>query len=444
MSTPRWLLWASLFALGCATPPPPPPPVAEAPPPAALPAPREEDLEQAWVPPVEEKPATSAPNIAQAGEAPDRRVTFREAQSQAQAALASKRLEEARAASNQACNEAASLGSEERAKSWALAFKVAQAEAEPGRARDVALAWRLACGPDAVDACRAAALRALGAVAKLKGADAKGLKALVKSLQDADKCVATAERASTAAPCLAAAGKTAHHHKDEFLAARVNYVKALAEKTDAKKPLLFAKAEERCDTLQCTALRRKALGKLVALALASDDLDGAVKLQLKDQALASSLVDPELKLWSRTQELERLCQKYDAAQGAGACRRVEKQATGAWTFRDFSKDKPAGEGLLADQVKQVGDHYAPLAQECLSEQARRLVPPDVQRYEVWWTVQNDGRIREAHLRKDLDDTPLAQCLRQQFAHWRYPRFTGELQHVEQSFLVSAVERRVAR
>ncbi|MEW5741004.1 MAG: hypothetical protein AB1938_18935 [Myxococcota bacterium] len=447
MSTPRWTCFPGwLLAVGCATAPPPPPPADDVPPPvASVSAPKDDELEKAWAPPVEEKRAPSAPNVAQPPEAPDRRASFREALSEAQAALSGNRLDSARPAAEKACAEAEALGSEERAKAWALAFKVAQAEGEPGRAMQVALSWRLACGPDAVDACRAAALKSLGAVGKLKGADAKRLKALVKALQDADRCVATAERASTAAPCLAAAEKTAHQHKDELLSARVAYVRALAEKADDKKQAgLLAKAEARCDAVQCTALRRKALGKLAALALASEDLEGALKLQLKDQALATSQVEPELKLWARTLELERLCQRYDAAQGAGACRRLEKQLTGVWTFRDFSKDKPAGEGLSADQVKLVNEHYAPLLQECLSEQARRLVPPDAQRYEASWTVQNDGRVREAHLRKDLDDTPLAHCLRKQFSFWRYPRFSGELQHVEQSFLVTAVERRVSR
>lgn len=34
----------------------------------------------------------------------------------------------------------------------------------------------------------------------------------------------------------------------------------------------------------------------------------------------------------------------------------------------------------------------------------------------------------------------AQCPRQQFETWRYPRTAGEMQHVEQTFTVKAAER----
>lgn len=442
MSPRQSSLLAVLVLVSCATTPAPPPPEASLPGEATVPAPKEDDLAQAFAPTPEAKPAApAAPNIEQPPEPADRTGPFREAFSRAQAALAAKQLDEARAAATEACTQADALGADERAKAWALAFKVAQAEGNPARAQDAALAWRLACGPERLDTCRAAAVKALTQVEKLKGAPAKAVKALQKSLQDADTCVATAERSGAAPACLPAAEKTASRHQDALLAARALYARALAEKADVKKLALFEKSAARCDVPSCAGVRRRALSKLAALALAAGDLEAAVKATVRDAEVAAALVPPEARRWARTSELDRVCAKYDAAQGAGACRRVEKQLTGGYTFRDFSKDKPSGEGLSAEQVKQVNEHYAPLLQECLAEQARRLAPPDAQRYEVAWTVQNDGRVRTAHLRKDLDDTPLAKCLRAQFSSWRYPRFTGELQHVEQSFLVTAVERR---
>ncbi|MEW6435329.1 MAG: hypothetical protein AB1730_27865 [Myxococcota bacterium] len=438
-----WLSVGSLLLAACATTPPPPA-GDEQPLPreAAVPAPKDDDLAQAWAP-VEAKPVaepSAASRVEPLPEPPDRRGPFRDAMAEAQRALHDKELDAAKAAADRACAEAADLASDERTKAWALAFKVSLAMKDAEAATETALAWRRACGPDGVDTCRAQVFRALGQVAKLKGANAAALKALAKSLQEADTCVAQAERAANAPPCLSAAEKTAHKHRDELLSAQVLYAKALAEKNEAKRPALFAKAEARCQSPWCAGLRRKALAKQQALALAANDLEGAVKLAMRDLAVATSLVEPGLRLWVRPPELDRLCAKYDAARGAGACRRVEKDVTGQWTFRDFSKDRPS-EALSPDQVKAVNEHYAPLLEECLSEQAQRLTPPDAQRFQVSWTVQNDGRVREAHLRRDLDDTLLARCLRRQFSAWRYPRFTGELQHVEQSFLVSAVERR---
>jgi hypothetical protein len=141
----------------------------------------------------------------------------------------------------------------------------------------------------------------------------------------------------------------------------------------------------------------------------------------------------------RPGQLEELCAKLDASAGAGSCRKLEKELTGGWTFRDFSKER-GGAGLTGEQVKLVNAHYAPLLQECLTEQARRLTPPDAQEFEVRWSVSNDGHVRDAHLRKDLDELPLAECLRRQFSFWRYPRFEGELQHVQQRFTVTASTR----
>jgi hypothetical protein len=112
------------------------------------------------------------------------------------------------------------------------------------------------------------------------------------------------------------------------------------------------------------------------------------------------------------------------------------------TFHDYSREAPSGEGLSAEQVSMVNEHFAPLLQDCLVEQAKRMTPPDAQRFEVRWVVFNDGRVGEAHLRRDLDQTPLAKCLRAQFAGWRYPRYEGEYQNVEQAFTVTANERRI--
>jgi hypothetical protein len=64
-----------------------------------------------------------------------------------------------------------------------------------------------------------------------------------------------------------------------------------------------------------------------------------------------------------------------------------------------------------------------------------------ERYTVRWAVLNDGRVDAVHLdKKTRDAGPLAECLRNQFAFWRYPRYEGELQHIEQTFLVSPRER----
>ena len=92
-------------------------------------------------------------------------------------------------------------------------------------------------------------------------------------------------------------------------------------------------------------------------------------------------------------------------------------------------------------VRTVNEHYSVSLQECLSAEAARLKPPAYETYQVVWMVGNDGHVDQVHMaRKDQDETELAMCLRRVFVVWRYPRYDGEAQHIQQSFTVSAHER----
>jgi hypothetical protein len=83
-----------------------------------------------------------------------------------------------------------------------------------------------------------------------------------------------------------------------------------------------------------------------------------------------------------------------------------------------------------------------IMQECLAVEAERLVPPASVKYDIFWMVTNDGRVDQMKMgRKDQEDGPLADCIRRQFGIWRYPRYDGEVQHVQQSFTLNARERR---
>lgn len=373
---------------------------------------------------------------------PDPAAAFKEALASGQAASKSRDLDAARTAAATALKEAEGLDGEARFQAGQLAFNVAKAGGDPTVAEAAATAWRRACGPEKVDACRGAALAALSAVAKLKGAD-KGLLKQVKELQDAELCALKAEKGAPPSPCEPTAVRVSQRDDDAFIAARIQLGVALREDAEGRQLALLEKAEKACDKPQCAGLRRKALGKLIGLARAKNDVDAAARYALREVGVVASALPPTLKRWSRTPMLDQTCVSYDTAHGAGSCRALERKELGFWSFHDYSK-QPPGQGLSADQVRMVNEHYAPLLQECLSEQARRMTPPDAQRFEVRWLVFNDGRAGEAHLRKDLDESLLAKCLRAQFVHWRYPKYEGEFQHVQQSFTVTAVERRTMR
>jgi hypothetical protein len=89
-------------------------------------------------------------------------------------------------------------------------------------------------------------------------------------------------------------------------------------------------------------------------------------------------------------------------------------------------------------VREVNAHYGFTLQPCLEQQAARLIPPAEERYDLRWVVLNDGTVSALHMdRKDREEGPLAACLREKLSLWRYPRFEGELQIIQQQFLVTA-------
>jgi hypothetical protein len=395
-----------------------------------------DDLAKAFEPEAE-KPK---PVIVRPVEAPpvDLAAGFKAALAEGQSALKGKQLEAAREAAGRAVKEASLLDGEARNQAGQLAFKVELAGGEPEAALEAATAWRLSCGPEKADACRGASLAGLVSAGKLKGADKKSVKR-TRELQDAEVCAAKTERAPKPQPCEPTALRLAANEKDLYLAQRVLLGQALREDSEPRQVALLEKAEGHCGKPQCAALRRKALSKLIALARARNEVDPAAKLAMREVAVIMAGLPENGRAWARTAMLDQTCVSYDTAHGGGSCRALERKTLGRWTFHDYSRDQ-AGLGLSADQVRTVNEHFAPLLQECLADQARRMTPPDAQRYEVRWVVFNDGRVGEVHLKKEHDESQLAKCLRAQFNGWRYPRYEGEYQNVEQSFTVTAVVR----
>jgi hypothetical protein len=424
----------------CATPPKPAVVTDATEPPKVEVKSTESELSAAFEP---EAPPPPAQTPTQVPPQVDIRASFREATDAVVRALAAKDITTAQSELAKVGAEAENLGLVERIKAAELAWKVAFAAPDVASARENAYAWMRTCGGDSVDACRNSAIVALASVARLDATKTKEIRDEVTQLQKTESCLRTSERAKRTDGCFVEAEQKARARKDEFLMARALYVRALAA-PEPKQSAYLAAAESKCDALACVSVRRKSLSKLMAKAKAEKRTEDVARLALKDVHTLATTWSPAERIWARTLDTEAACAAYDANQGPGACRKLEKQLFGAWTFRDFSKDKPR-EGLSAQQVRTVNEHYAPLLQECLAAQAKRLKPPDSIRYELRWSVLNDGRVGEIHFsRRELDTSELFGCLKQQFESWRYPRYEGEWQHVEQSFTVSASERRSER
>jgi hypothetical protein len=317
-------------------------------------------------------------------------------------------------------------------------------------ARKASERWLNACGPEHVDACRFRALGALNRIAGQKTPEAALAKNFATAVHTADECMQKAEAAARMRvpmpPCLEGALATYRGHGDKLMVARGQLCKALAAAAAEpnKKALavqLYEHAAGTCEDPRCASVRRRAL-KLAGWLVMEDDLHKAAKLMLEEMALSATMLPDDKRRYARTPEVEKVCAVLDAKEGVGSCRKLEKAVVGDYMFKDFSTQK-AGVGLKADTVREVNEHFSVILQECLAEEAERLKPPAYETYHVEWMVMNDGHVDQVHMaHRDQDETPLAQCLRTQFGVWRYPRYDGEAQHVEQSFTVSARERSV--
>jgi len=306
--------------------------------------------------------------------------------------------------------------------------------------------WLLSCGPEKVDSCRRKAFGALARADKLVLGKADPKR---KELMDADACLAKTEAGAKSLkkvlPCLDGAAAVYRRYGDRLMMARVQWVKGRVALNDPKgadqAAARFAEAERTCDAERCVEVRRKALRQLYVMAMKAGDLDRAARSALKDMAEGAAVLPEERQPYAWTTEVEQVCAAYDKKHGEGSCRRLERQLNGRLTFKDFSSIRTTFNELSQDQVRAVNRHYNVTLQECLADEAARLVPPTVETYKVTWTVMNDGRVGKVRVdRSDRNEGPLGNCLRQRFAIWRYPRYSGELQHVEQVFSVGARTR----
>jgi hypothetical protein len=175
--------------------------------------------------------------------------------------------------------------------------------------------------------------------------------------------------------------------------------------------------------------------------LSADDLEKNAAEQAVRDALDAvkqrrSALPAAQRLYARTDALDRACAAYDAQTARGKCRALEHQVLGDYVFRDYSRAN-ARDTLPSAQAREATDHYSVLLTPCLQELGEKSGSG---RYKISWTILNDGRVTNVDAINVDPHGRLMGCLKDQFAHWRYPRYKGEWQHVEQEFRVSGTTR----
>jgi len=268
----------------------------------------------------------------------------------------------------------------------------------------------------------------------------------VAAIRKHDACLARADaETSGRLPNCFAAALAFYESEGDAVMSRHALTTRLRASGHTATPQMFAEADHACREERCFDANRHALRANIDSDLHAGEPRQALLLALEDARAAFAALPPEQAVLARTSAVERACAALDSHSGPGSCRHVLHEAESRYSLKDlkdFSRQTAKGEGLSSDTVKEVHEVFGGMIQDCLIGEADRLEPPQSERYTLTWVVRNDGRVDQVHLdKRDRDDGPLAQCLRGQFTLWRYPRYRGELQHVEQAFVVSARERR---
>lgn len=320
--------------------------------------------------------------------------------------------------------QAAALGpllSLQVAERWAMSAAASQAPTRGARAK----AWLLACGPGAakeVARCRNRALDAMG--------EAGGpFKAEAAKLEEADKCVASAAPGDHA--CLSKALAAYRKSRDRLMLARATLA-GLEPEDDAKRRA----ALRLCPEPRCATIRAGVLEQFSSDALQKGAAEQAVRDALDAVRQRQSALPAAQRMYARTDALDRACAAYDRETAHGKCRTLEHQVLGGYVFRDYSRANPR-DSLPAAQAREATDHYAVLLTPCLQEFGEKSGSG---RYKVSWTILNDGRVTNVAAVNVDPNGRLLGCIKGQFGRWRYPRYKGEWQHVEQEFRVSGTTR----
>jgi hypothetical protein len=350
------------------------------------------------------------------------------------------RANDARGAAKAALAQARPLGPKEEQRAWVLGVRVATDQKDEQGLLKAVRGWLIACGPTGTDSCRRTAISALLSPAFQGGAHAR-LAAQAQLATNTDACLQRAEAVARPTPkppaCLNAALASYRRTRDRLMIARALHARALAGRAGSPRVLLEKlKAVSRgCPEERCKALRARVLKEALPLFDQLQDAKGGATFALEQLKLETDRSPQDERRYARTREVEAACERLDSRDGGGACHRLEKALMGSYVFWDFSKEQVPGEGLPSEVVQRVSRQYEVLVNDCLKAEPRREhAAEDVTRYGLHWTVLNDGHVAELRMeRKDLESSPLAQCLREAFTTWRYPRYGGQLQHVDQEF-----------
>jgi len=454
-----------LGTLGCAAHKPiasAPDPAADLPMPSASNAARSgsgegDDLATAFDPPSDAaaRPSANSAGSDASSQQPDlgaeNKVRFANRITEARRCLASRRAADCQSVLDELSGMADALGPAPQQQVLELRYRLALIGKDFKLASTVAHRWLLSCGPKGSDACRKRAISAVDRAVHQLPRRSPSEDELTR-IRQSDSCVLKAEARPQSGQefpdCAGAAIALYRKLGDKLMISRLLLAKGRWLETDPRQASqgakLFTQAYKSCDEPRCLDIRRRSLKSLWALHLRLGEPELAARAALAEMRLESEDLPTERRAYARTVEVDRACEALDKREGSGACRRLERKLLGAYTFHDFSERASARQSLSVDDVRLVNQHYQVLIEDCLAVEANRLEQPGSVTYHLRWIALTDGRVDQVTFdRREQDQGPLAECVRKQFAVWRYPRYQGEYQHIDQEFTITRRERKLA-
>ena len=123
----------------------------------------------------------------------------------------------------------------------------------------------------------------------------------------------------------------------------------------------------------------------------------------------------------RTPILDRACQRYDEANGAGKCTRLEIELMGEPSFTDFSTGKRKSELTDAD-IDRVHAQALPALEDCVLRAAKR--EPEFYRnveIQLSWVIDSEGRAHEIDVVPNRNKPDILPCVESRLTRLRYPK-----------------------
>lgn len=154
--------------------------------------------------------------------------------------------------------------------------------------------------------------------------------------------------------------------------------------------------------------------------------DRAMKVPIHKAAFTK----PEVPAYGRSRKTAELC--FAALARGVHCSQIEESGSGRLTFYDYSLER--ARRFNPERAKMALSEYQPLLLRCLSEQTKKGSLLSNTTIELEWSIGLNGRVSiSSILPRRLRGTEVETCMQEAFKRFRYPRYRGEMQHMQLNF-----------